>query len=162
MYRPYLAAALVGLSYPAFADPLADKSYIIQLSSTQYSSGLGEYLLPPLVAVLGKSGLHAQNGPGADVVVNVETSSDVGRWVGEGAQKVWLYTISATVGISPETYEIPYEGTPAFGVTAVLETPSPDRQDEMDCLIELAARTALANYSPKGVFPVDGSSCLRG
>jgi hypothetical protein len=42
-----------------------------------------------------------------------------------------------------------------------LMTPNPDRQDEMYCLIKLAARTALANYRPKGIFPVDGSSCQR-
>lgn len=161
MGRACLAAAFIGLSTAAAADPLAGKSYIIQLSSTQYSSGYGRYLVPPLAAVMGKSGLKATNGPGADLVVNVVTDSDVGRWVKDGTRKVWLYTISATVGISPEAYEIPHQGTPAFGITARLQTPNPDRQDEMDCLIRLAARTALANYRPTGVFPVDGQSCLR-
>lgn len=159
MFRLALATAL--LATPAAADPLAGKSYIIQLSSTQYSSGYGEYLLPPLAAVMQRSGLKAKNGPGADFVVNVEPDSDVGRWVGTGENRVWLYTISATVGISPESYEIPYEGTPAFGITATLQTPNPDREDEMACLIQLAARTALKNYRPTGIFKTDGSSCAR-
>ncbi len=158
---PRLALALALLATQAAADPLAGKSYIIQLSSTQYSSGYGEYLLPPLAKVMQHSGLKAKNGPGADLVVNVEPASDVGRWVGKDANRVWLYTISATVGISPEAYEIPYEGTPAFGITATLQTPNPDRQDEMDCLITLAARTALKNYRPTGVFKTDGSACAR-
>jgi hypothetical protein len=161
MRRLCLATALAALATAAAADPLKGKSYIIQLSSTQYSSGYGNYLVPPLASVLRKSGMRAVNGPGADLVINVETSSDVGQWAKLGAQKVWLYTISATVGISPESYSIPYEGTPAFGITAHLKTPNPDRQDEMDCLIKLAARTALANYRSSGIFPVDGSSCMR-
>jgi hypothetical protein len=149
------------LATPAAADPLAGKSYIIQLSSTQYSSGYGTYLLPPLATVMEHSVMRSQNGPGADVVVNVQTASDVGRWVGTRADRVWIYTISATVGISPEGYSIPYKGTPAFGITAVLQTPNPDRQDEMDCLIALAARTALANYRPTGLLKTDGASCIR-
>lgn len=161
MRRLCLAPVLVALASAAAADPLTGKSYIIQLSSSQYSSGYGEYLVPPLASVLRKSGMRAVNGPGADLVINVETSSDVGQWAKLGGKKVWLYTISATVGISPEAYEIPYEGTPAFGITASLKTPNPDRQDEMDCLIKLAARTALANYRSSGIFPVDGSSCQR-
>ena len=102
---PRLALALALLATQAAADPLSGKSYIIQLSSTQYSSGYGEYLLPPLAKVMQRSGLKAKNGPGADLVVNVEPASDVGAWVGTGTNRVWLYTISATVGISPETYD---------------------------------------------------------
>ncbi|MEO8244033.1 MAG: hypothetical protein ABI832_17145 [bacterium] len=157
--RTLLLALL--LASPATADPLAGKSYIIQMSSSQYASGYGNYLMPPLYKVLAHSGMTSKGGPGADVVVNVETDSDVGRWVGTGAAKVWMYTISATVGISPEAYDIPYEGTPAYGVKAVLQTENPDRQDEMDCLISLAARTALANYRPTGLLQTDGSSCAR-
>ena len=155
------ALILLLLATPAAADPLAGKSYIIQMSSAQYKSGYATYLLPPLAKVMEHSGLTSKNGLGADVVVNVETASDVGRWVGSGANKVWIYTISATVGISPEAYEIPYEGTPSFGVKAALETPNPDRQDEMDCLITLAAQTALANYRPGGMLKTNGESCLR-
>ncbi|MES2434400.1 MAG: hypothetical protein V4586_11325 [Pseudomonadota bacterium] len=159
MFRLALATAL--LAAPAAADPLRGKSYIVELSSTQSSSGYGEYLLPPLLKVLQRSGLKAKNGPGADVVINIKPDSDVGRWVGAGENRVWLYTISATVGISPESYMIPFDGTPVFGITASLQTPNPDRQDEMDCLITLAARTALKNYRPAGIFKTDGSSCLR-
>lgn len=156
---PRLALAFALLASQAAADPLTGKSYIIQLSSTQYSSGYGNYLLPPLAKVMAQSGLKAKNGPGADVVVNVEPASDVGAWVGTGESRVWLYTVSVTVGISPEIYEIPYEGTPAFGITATLRTPNPDREDEMACLIGLAARTALKNYRPTGIFNTDGSAC---
>lgn len=149
------------LATPTLAAPLDGKSYIIELSSSQYASGYGNNLLPPLVKALKSSGMSDKRGPGADVVVNVQTDSDVGRWVTQNEQKVWIYAISATVGISPEAYAIPYEGTPAFGIRAVLQTPNPDRQDEMDCLIGLATRTALANYRPKGIFDTDGSTCLR-
>lgn len=156
----HVILALILLATPATADPLTGKTYIIELSSSQYASGYGNYLIPPLAAVMAKSGLTAKSGPGADVVVNIMTDSDVGRWVGTGAGRVWMYTISATIGISPEAYAIPYDGTPAFGITAALQTPNPDRQPEMDCLIKLAARTALKNYRETGIFPVDGSSCL--
>lgn len=134
---------------------------MFELSSTQYDSGYGTYLLPPLAKVMAKSGLRAAKGPGADVIVNIQTVSDSGQWLGSGSAKVWTYTISVTIGISPESYVIPYEGTPAFGVRADLRTPNPDRADEMACLITLAARNALANYRPTGHLTTDGSSCLR-
>lgn len=156
-----LILTLAVLAAPALADPLDGKSYIVEMSSSQMASGYGLYLLPPLLSVLERSRMKAQNGPGADVVVNIVTGGDVGRWVNTAEGQVWLYTVSATVGISPEAYDIPFEGTPAYGITASLLTPNPDRQDEMDCLIRLAARTALKNYRPSGVFPVDGSSCQR-
>jgi hypothetical protein len=153
------------LALPAAADtltgPLAGKSYIVELSSSQSASGYGEYLLPPLMRVLSTSGLRAQGGPGADVVVNIVTDSDVGQWVKQGGEDVWLYTIAATVGISPESYVIPFEGTPVFGVRASLMTSNPDRQREWDCLIKLAARTALQNYRPEGLLGVDGQGCNR-
>lgn len=154
------------LAPPAGADtltaPLAGKSYIVEMSSSQSASGYGAYLLPPLMQVMSTSGLRPQNGPGADLVVNVVTDSDVGQWMARGDEQVWLYTISATVGISPESYMIPLEGTPVFGVRASLITSNPDRQREMDCLIKLAARTALQNYRPEGLLGVDGQGCSRG
>ena len=76
---------------------------MIELSSTQPSPGYGVYLLPPLMRVMQTSGLKAQNGPGADLVINIKPASDVGTWVGAGESRVWLYTIAATVGISPES-----------------------------------------------------------
>ena len=156
-----LTAAALCLATGALAGPLDGKSYIIELSSTQYDSGYGNYLLPPLASELARSGLRARNGPGADVVVNIQTGSDVGKWLGAGENRVWTYAVGVTVGISPESYTIPYEGTPAFGVEARLLTPNPDREDELSCLIRLAARTAIANYRPEGRLRVDGSACLR-
>lgn len=157
---PASALALM-LPVTAQADALTGKSYIIELSSSQYSSGYGEYLIPPLYKVLQGSGMTDKRGPGADVVVNIVTGTDVGQWVGTGDQKEWLYTIFVTIGISPESYQIPWEGTPAYGVTASLMTPNGDREDELACLITLAARTALANYQPTGALQTDGQSCLR-
>lgn len=149
------------LACPAQAAPLAGKSYIIQLSSSQYASGYGRYLVPPLAKVLKASGMQAKSGPGADLVANIETGGDNGRWVGAGAQKLWIYRVTATVGLSLESYAFPDDGTPQFGVRAVLETPNPDREDEMDCLIDLAARVALRDYRAKGLEVVDGQGCLR-
>lgn len=146
---------------PAGAETLKGKSYIIELSSSQHASGYGDYLVPPLAAALKTSGMRARKGPGADLVVNIVTDSDTGRWVGSGADRVWPYTVSITVGLSPGSYVIPADGTPAFGVRAVLETPNPDREDELDCLIRLASRTALRNHGAKGVLTTDGSACLR-
>mgnify|MGYP001164515752 FL=1 len=158
--RAALAAALLAAA-PAGAGPLDGKRYMIELSSSQYGSGYGEYLVPPLAAALAKTGLRAARQPPADIIVNVVTDSDVGRWVGAGASRQWLYTVTVTVGLSPEAYVIPPDGTPAFGVRATLVTPNPDREDELACLIRLAARTAVANWRPTGMLGTDGSACLR-
>jgi len=157
-----LFALLALLPLPALADPLAGKSYIIEMSSSQMASGYGEYLIPPLARALAGSPMRPQNGPGADLVVNIVTDSDVGRWVEGAGGRVWLYTISVTVGISPGETVLPYDGTPVFGARAVLQTPNPDREDELRCLITLAAKTALAEYRPKGRVKVDGAACGRG
>lgn len=157
-----IVAAALALAGPAGAGPLDGKRYMVELSSTQYDSGYGNYLLPPLQKELGRSRLKPAKGPGEDAMIfNIVTESDVGRWVGSGDGRQWIYTIAVTIGISPEAYVIPWEGTPAFGVRAQLETPNSDRQDEWDCLIGLAARTAIANYKPKGLLQTDGSSCAR-
>ena len=66
-----------------------------------------------------------------------------------------------TVGISPESYDIPYEGTPQFGAEVSLVTPNGDREDELACLITLAARTAIAQYQSKGLYKASGQECLR-
>jgi hypothetical protein len=81
--------------------------------------------------------------------------------MGTGAKKVWPYAVAATVGISPESYAAPYDGTPAFRVKATLKIPDSDRPDEMDCLITLTARTALKSYQLKGLLQIDGQGCLR-
>ena len=157
-----LVLILTLFALPAAANPLAGRSYIIEMSSSQMASGYANYLLPPLMQVMRGSGLTPRNGPGADVVVNIQTDSDVGQWVDGAEGQVWLYTISVTFGISPESHVIPYEGTPAFGIRAELMTPNPDRDDELACLIGLAGRTALKNYREGGgVFRTDGQSCLR-
>lgn len=161
MRLPAIMIAVLLLAGPTYGGPLDGKTYIIELSSSQYSSGYGEYLLPPLGKALARSGMRAKNGPGADMVVNIVTASDTGRWTDEGGAQVWLYRISVTIGISPENYSIPIDGTPAFGVTAGLDTPNPDREREMNCLIGLATRTALANYQPKGHRQTDGQSCRK-
>lgn len=164
--QPVLILSLLLLPLPgsALAGPLSGKSYIVEMSSSQSASGYADYLLPPLLKELAASDLKPWKtlGPGADVVVNVVTGSDVGRWVDQGGEEVWLYTVSVTVGLSPESYVIPYEGTPDFGIRADLLTPNPDREDELACLIRLATRTALANYRQGGgVLRTDGSACLR-
>jgi hypothetical protein len=75
--------------------------------------------------------------------------------------KEWMYTVKITVGISPEDYDIPYEGTPKFGAEVSLVTPNGDREDELACLITLAAKTAIAQYRPQGIYKASGQQCLR-
>lgn len=159
--RIVVVGATLAATSPAAAAPLDGKSYIIELSSSQYSSGYGEYLVPPLVKALRKERLRQTTGTEADIVVNVLTASDVGQLMNTAEGRAWLYTVSVTVGLSPGTYTIPQDGTPAFGVRAELVTPNPDREDELSCLIGLATRTAIRNYPAKGVFRTDGQSCLR-
>ena len=143
------------------AGPLDGKSYIIELTSSQFVSGYGNDLVPPLVSALKRSNLKAVHGDEADYVVNIVTDMDVGQWMWEGDEQVWIHTVQITVGISPVTYVIPDDGTPVFGVRVTLLTPNPDREDELACLIKLAARTAAANYQETGMLQIDGQSCLR-
>lgn len=145
----------------AHAGPLSGKTYVVEVSSSQSSSGYAEFLLPPLLAELDRSDLGPSKGPDADVVVNIVTEADVGRWIGTGSGREWIYTVRITVGVSPASTNLPLDGTPVYGVTAVLRTPDSDRMDELACLTRLAARTALRNYRPTGLFQTDGQSCLR-
>lgn len=154
-------ALLPASGTPATAGPLDGKTYIIELSSPQFSSGYGEILVPPLADALDAAGLRQKGGPGADVVVNIVTEADVGQWMGTGDAREWIYTVDIMVGISPESYIIPYEGTPVLGVKARLLTPNSDRLDELECLTRLATRTVVANYGKTGILRTDGSSCLR-
>lgn len=161
---PGFARAIVVLSILAstvLAGPLDGKKYIIQMSSSQVSSGYANYLVPPLASVFNDAGFRAMRGPGADIVVNIITHSDVGQWMTTPKGRKWLYTVTITVGISPENYDIPYEGTPKFGVAAALVTPNGDREDELACLIGLAARNAIEKYKAAGLIKVSGQSCLR-
>lgn len=143
------------------ASALDGKTYIVEMSSSQSASGYMAYLLPPLVKEIERAGLKAKRGPGADVVFNIVTHSDVGQWMDRGQGREWLYTVTITTGISPETYTIPFEGTPQFGVAVSLVTPNGDREDELACLIRLATREAIARYRPKGLVRLSGQSCLR-
>lgn len=171
-YLPSLVrTALAGLAVPlglmsaavtgAHAGPLSGKTYVVEVSSSQSSSGYAAYLLPPLLAELDRSELRPSKGPDADVVVNIVTEADVGQWIGTGSGREWIHTVRITVGISPASTVLPSDGTPVFGITATLLTPNSDREDELACLIRLAARTVLKNYRPTGLFQTDGQSCLR-
>lgn len=160
--RLFLAglAAFSGAA-PAWAGSLDGKTFIIEMSSSQYASGYAEYLVPPLAKVLARSRMKPMKGPGADVAINIVTHSDGGQWVGEGEGRQWLYTVSITVGISPGDYGIPVDGTPKFGVRASLVTPDGDREDELACLIGLAAEQAIDRYRLEGLIEIDGAACLR-
>jgi hypothetical protein len=160
-----IAAAILPIGQiaaPAQASsPLDGKTYIIEMSSSQSASGYAEYLVPPLARAIDRAGLKAKGGPGADVVFNVITHSDVGQWIETAGGRQWVYTMTVTTGISPESYSIPFEGTPQFGVAARLITLNSDREDELACLIDLATREAIARYRPKGIIEISGQSCLR-
>jgi hypothetical protein len=144
------------------ASPLDGKTYIIEISSSQSASGYAAYLIPPLAREIAKAGLRpVKPGPGADVVFNIVTHSDIGRWMETKTGREWLYTVTITTGISPESYVIPFEGTPQFGVAVTLTTPNSDREDELACLIGLATREAIARYRPTGIVALSGQSCLR-
>lgn len=164
--RSRTAAFCIAFLLPAFAgavggEPLSPRKYIIQMASSQVDSGYANYLVPPLAKVFDDAGFTAMRGPGADVVVNIITDSDVGQWMATPNGREWLYTVRITVGISSENYDIPYEGTPQFGAEVALVTPNGDREDELACLITLAARTAIAHYQPKGLYKASGQKCLR-
>jgi hypothetical protein len=138
-------------------------SYIIQLTSSQYGSGMGEYLVPPLARALDRAGLRSKGGPGADLVATVEPLSDVGAWYPGKAGREWLYTRTVTVGLSPADADVEPEGRlrPWFSVAARIRTVDEDRVDELDCLIALAVRVAAVRYRERGAVLVDGSGCAR-
>ncbi|UVC09709.1 hypothetical protein IHQ71_03570 [Rhizobium sp. TH2] len=143
------------------ASPLKGKSYMLEMASTQ--SGLTEFYVPPMGEALDAAGLTPKSGlgPGADVIVNLVHTYDVGKWVKTASGREWLYTIRFTAGISPEAYFIPHDGTPQFGVEAALVTPNPDREDEWRCLIKLAVSEAAARYQETGLIRISGQKCLR-
>lgn len=155
------------LAFPAAAQQSPEfprqGSFIVQLTSSQVASGLGDYLVPPLTRAFRQTGMTYDGGPGADYAATVETGSDVGRWYGEGDAAEWLYDRFVTVGLSPAAAEIDVEGrlAPHFAVTARLITPNEDRVDELDCLIALATRELARRYRPTGQVTVKGDSCAR-
>ena len=95
------------------------------------------------------------------MVFNIVTHSNVGQWMETASGREWLYTLTITTGISPESYVIPFESTPQSGVAVSLITPNADREDELACLIGLATREAIARYRPAGMIKLSGQSCLR-
>jgi hypothetical protein len=159
---PGALLAFVALTSIALAaSPLKGKSYMLEMSSSQ--SSLTEFYVPPMSAALDAAGLTPKSGlgPGADVIVNIVHTYDVGKWVETSGGREWLYTIRFTAGISPEAYFIPRDGTPQFGVEAALVTPNPDREDEWRCLIKLAVSEAVARYRETGLIRISGQKCLR-
>jgi hypothetical protein len=159
---PGALLAFVALTSIALAaSPLKGKSYMLEMSSSQ--SSLTEFYVPPMSAALDAAGLTPKSGlgPGADVIVNIVHTYDVGKWVETSGGREWLYTIRFTAGISPEAYFIPRDGTPQFGVEAALVTPNPDREDEWRCLIKLAVSEAAARYRETGLIRISGQKCLR-
>ena len=163
-YSLILAAAL---ACPVAAQQSSDfpssESYIVQLGSSQYASGLGEYLVPPLIDAFDKTGMTYEGGPAAQFAASVETGSDVGRWYGTSDGRHWLYKRFVTVGLSPANIDIEPMGvmTPSFSVKTVLVTPNEDRVDELECLISLATQELAARYRPEGQVTVDGTGCAR-
>ncbi|HQU68707.1 MAG TPA: hypothetical protein PLI43_11000 [Albidovulum sp.] len=138
-------------------------SFIIQLTSSQYSSGFGEYLVPPLNEAFRKTGMRYEGGPGADFAATIESGSDVGKWYGDGDAAKWLYERFVTVGLTPSDVDVEPEGrlAPRFSVTVQLITPNEDRVDELDCLIALATRELSFRYRAAGHVTVNGKGCAR-
>lgn len=138
-------------------------SFIIQLTGSQYVSGLGDYFVPPLHRAFRKTGMRSVGGPGAQFVATVESGSDVGKWYGTGDAARWLYERRVTVGLSPADVDVEPEGrlSPSFSVTAFIVTPNEDRVDELECLIALATRELANRYKPAGHVTVNGKGCAR-
>lgn len=145
---------------PAFP---TGRTYIIELSSSQGSSGLGNYLVPPLTKAFNAAGMRYRGDAGADFAATVQNDYDVGKWHAGAGGRRWLYTRTVTVGLSPAAADISTGNrfSPHFAVSARILTPDADRVDELNCLIALATRELAARYKPKGRVAVDGGSCLR-
>jgi hypothetical protein len=162
-----VALMMIALALPAQAQTSAEfpgrSSYIVQLTGSQASSGLGEYLVPPLTRAFRKTGLRYHGGPGAEYVATIESTSDVGSWQEAGGERVWLYERFVTVGLSPADVDVEPQGklSPSFSVSARILTPNEDRVDELDCLVALAVRELAARYRPTGQVIVNGQGCAR-
>jgi hypothetical protein len=141
----------------------AGATFVIELTGPQVSSGLGEFLVPPLQSGLTAAGMRYEGGPGADYVATVEAASDVGSWHQVGQETVWLYRQTVTVGLSPASMDVvPGDRlTPAFAVRVERLTDNADRDDQLDCLIRLGVRALRQSYRPEGSVRVDGSRCEK-
>jgi hypothetical protein len=155
------------LTTAAIAYPTGE-TYVIQLRSTQASSGFAEYYIPSLKQALDASGLIYRPDDTAAYTATVETGSDVGKWYGKGQgnadTRTWLHTRFVTVGLSPKHIDVEPVGgkiKPAFAVKVNLLTPDSDRVDELRCLVGLAVRELQTRYRPKGLVTVSGQSCSR-
>lgn len=162
-----LVAALVALALPALAQQSAEfpkeSSYIVQLTGSQAASGLGDYLVPPLVKAFRRTGIRYEGGPGARFVATIESVADVGSWHEAGGERLWLYERFVTVGLSPADVDVEPRGklSPSFSVSARILTPNEDRVDELDCLVALAVRELAARYARTGQVTVNGQGCAR-
>ena len=165
------AILCMALALPALAQQSPDfprnGKLIIQLTSSQFASGFGEYLVPPLLEAFQKTGMVYAYDSDADFAATIETGADVGKWyeADEAADvaEVWLYERFVTVGLSPAEMDIERHGklAPSFSVSVRLLTPDQDRVDELNCLITLATRELAARYRVKGHVLVDGRRCAR-
>lgn len=148
---------------PARAQFPAGRTYIIQLTSSQGSSGMGEYLVPPLKRAFDQAGLRYRPDAGAEYTASVTNAYDVGKWHGAAGGRSWLHTRTVTVGLSPAGADIDKGNrmVPHFSVSARLLTADADRVDELNCLVALATRELVARYRPRGQATIDGSACRR-
>ncbi|MCP5085585.1 MAG: hypothetical protein GY952_02080 [Rhodobacteraceae bacterium] len=139
-----------------------NSKFVIQLTSSQFASGIGNYLVPPLLEAFRRTGITYTGGSDADFAATVQTRSDVGKWHGKGSAAVRLYSRFVTVGLSPANVDIEVRGrlTPRFSVTVKLVTPNQEKVDELSCLIGLATRELARRYKVKGHIKLNGKSCL--
>ncbi|MFN0115652.1 MAG: hypothetical protein ACKVPY_13340 [Paracoccaceae bacterium] len=160
------AAALVALlTLPAAAEAGGlpkGATYIIQLTGSQYASGLGEYIVPPFARALSRTGMKSKVA-GADFAATLQSESDVGAWYDVQGEEVWLYTLTVTAGLTPAEIDVEPEGvvSPWFSVSARILTEDADRLDEFNCLVALATQELAKRYRPKGQVLIDGRFCNR-
>jgi len=167
-HRGVLVAGLAGL----LALPLAGRaeaagapvgrSYVVMMTQPQIASGLARYLVPPLVDALDRAGLVNAKGPGAEWVVSVETSSDHGSWLGSGESRRWRHDRRVAVTFAPNEGFPRKSTTDGFTVDARVVTADPDRVDEYRCLVDLAVKTAMAEWRRSGRTEVRGVACEHG
>ena len=161
-----LALAPAALAQQSVDFPRNGK-FIIQLTSSQFASGFGDYLVPPLLEAFERTGMAYAYDSNPDFAASIETGADVGTWYeaddASDFAKVWLYERFVTVGLSPAEVDIEPHGklAPSFSITVTLVTPDQDRVGELNCLIGLATRELAARYKTKGHLFVDGSVCAR-
>ncbi len=138
------------------------RSYVVMMTQAQIGSGLARHLVPPLTAALDRAGMVNAKGPTAEWVVSVETSADDGGWLGSGESRRWRHKGTVSVTFAPNEGFPRKPETATFTVDAKIVTADPDRPDEYRCLVDLAVRTALAQWRRSGRIEVGGVECERG